>query len=164
MFRRVGIAGGVYGTATGLYDLYQQGNPIDAFQAEGAGYVADVASTAFSASSTAFLLAPNPVTGTLVVVTGLVWAGAEIWDHREQIADWTSDRVDDTVRLAGGAWNASTAAFDVGLDAAGDAWDAGTEFVSEVGGTVSDVRDEVFETGGEFVSDVATAADPRNWF
>lgn len=40
--------------------LVDQGNPVDAYRREGAAYVADVAGTAFSASTTAFLVAPNP--------------------------------------------------------------------------------------------------------
>ncbi len=114
VFRRIGIAGAVVSTGVGLYDLYQQGNPIDAFRADGAGYVADVANTAFSASTAAFLIAPNPVTGALVVGTGLVWAGAEVVDH------W-----DDISSAAGDAW-------DTGTGALGDAWDAGTDVIGDV--------------------------------
>ncbi len=114
VFRRVGIAGALVSTGAGLYDLYQQGNPIDAFRADGAGYVADVANTAFSASTAAFLIAPNPVTGALVVGTGLVWAGAEVVDH------W-----DDISSAAGDAWDTGTGALD-------DAWDAGIGVVGDV--------------------------------
>lgn len=114
VFRRIGIAGAVVSTGVGLYDLYQQGNPIDAFRADGAGYVADVANTAFSASTAAFLIAPNPVTGALVVGTGLVWAGAEVVDH------W-----DDISSAAGDAWDTGTAALS-------DAWDAGTDVIGDV--------------------------------
>ncbi|MBY5161278.1 hypothetical protein [Salsipaludibacter albus] len=128
---RVGIVGGVVGTGAGIVDLYQQGNPIDAFEREGAGYVADVASTAFSASTTAFLVAPNPVTGAIAVGTGLVWAGAEVVDHWDEITDFASD-----------AWDAGTdIASDVvdwGSDVASDAWDAGTDLVGDVGGGLAD--------------------------
>lgn len=98
-FRRAGVVGGAAGTVLGAYDLYQQGNPIEAFEREGAGYVADVASTAFSASSTAFFLAPNPVTGALVIGTGLVWAGAEIVDHWDDITEFGEDLGEDVVDL-----------------------------------------------------------------
>lgn len=90
MMRGLGVLGGAASTAAGAYNLYQQGNPIDAFEREGAGYVADVAETAFSASTTAFLIAPNPVTGALAVGTGLVWAGAEVVDHWDEISDGAS--------------------------------------------------------------------------
>ncbi len=119
-FRRAGIVGAVASTGMGLYDLYQQGNPIDAFRADGARYVADVANTAFSASTAAFLIAPNPVTGALVVGTGLVWAGAEVVDH------W-----DDISSAAGDAW-------DTGTGALGDAWDTGTGALGDAWDSVSD--------------------------
>ncbi|MDH5522011.1 MAG: hypothetical protein OEZ14_15920, partial [Acidimicrobiia bacterium] len=96
-FKRAGVAGGLVGTGLGLYDLYQQGNPIDAFQANPAGYVADVASTAFSASTAAFFLAPSPITAGLVIGTGVVWAGAEVVENWDDITEWTSD-----------TWNATT--------------------------------------------------------
>lgn len=94
--RGLGIVGGVVSTGAGVANLVQQGNPVDAFQREGAGYVADVAETAFSASTTAFLIAPNPVTGALAVGSGLVWAGAEVVDHWDDISETASD-VWDTV-------------------------------------------------------------------
>lgn len=128
-FRGIGIAGGVVSTGLGAYDLYQQGNPIDAFQANGAGYVADVAGTAFSASTTAFLIAPNPVTAGLAIGTGLVWAGAEVVDNWDDIAEWTSD-----------AWVAGTDFVgDLGsgaLDLAADVGGAATGFVGDVGGGI----------------------------
>ncbi len=92
--RGLGVAGGAFSTATGAYNLYQQGNPVDAFEREGAGYVADVAETAFSASSTAFLVAPNPVTATLAVTSGVVWAGAEIVDNWDSISEGAGDALD----------------------------------------------------------------------
>ena len=94
--RGLGIVGGVVSTGAGVANLVQQGNPVDAFQREGAGYVADVAETAFSASTTAFLIAPNPVTGALAVGSGLVWAGAEVVDHWDDISE-TAGEVWDTV-------------------------------------------------------------------
>lgn len=114
-FRGAGIAGGVVSTGIGLYGLYQQGNPIDAFHREGAGYVADVASTAFSASTTAFLIAPHPITGALVIGTGVVWAGAELVDHWDEVSEF-----------AGNAW-------DSGTDLVSGAWDSGTDFASDAG-------------------------------
>ncbi len=106
--RTLGVVGGVANTAIGVHDLVQQGNPVEAFKREGAGYVADVAETAFSASTTAFLVAPNPITAGLAVGTGLVWAGAEVVDHWDEISDTASD-----------------------------AWDGATDVASDVGDTVS---------------------------
>lgn len=98
--RYLGVAGGVVNTGVGLANLIEQGNPIDAFEREGAGYVADVAETAFSASTTAFLVAPNPVTGALAVTSGVVWVGAEVVDHWDEIAETASDVWDGVTDLA----------------------------------------------------------------
>lgn len=94
LMRGLGVAGGAVSTVSGAYNLYQQGNPVDAFEREGAGYVADVAETAFSASSTAFLVAPNPVTATLAVTSGVVWAGAEIVDNWDDISEGAGEALD----------------------------------------------------------------------
>jgi uncharacterized protein YukE len=142
-FKWAGVTGGVVSTGVGLYDLYQQGNPIDAFQENGAGYVADVASTAFSASSTAFLLAPNPVTGALVLGTGAVWLGAEVVDNWDSITDWTSDT-----------------------------WDAGTDFVGDVGGAAVDLGGDALDLAGDLGGGALDLAgdignkltSPSDWF
>ncbi len=113
-FRGAGIVGGIASTGIGAYDLVQQGNPIAAYERRGAGYVADVASTAFSASTTAFLIAPNPVTAGAAIVTGVVWAGAEVVDHWDEIvdvADTVGTAVSDTVD--GVVTGARTAATDM---------------------------------------------------
>lgn len=88
--RGLGVAGGLVSTANGAANLYRQGNPVEAFKRDKAGYVSDVASTTFSASSTAFLVAPNPVTGAVAVGSGLVWAGAEVVDHWDDISETAS--------------------------------------------------------------------------
>jgi hypothetical protein len=131
---RLGIVGGVIGTGKGIYDLYQQGNPVEAFKREGAGYVADVAQTAFTASTTAFLVAPNPVTGAIAIGSGITWAGAEIVDHWDDISDTASD-----------VWNDSTDFVSDRADDVADAWDAGTDFVSD---KVDDVKDTITSLGG----------------
>ena len=146
LFRRAGIVGGVYGTVTGGWELAQHGNPVDAYREHGAGYVADVAGTAFSASTTVFLLAPTPATATAGVVTGVVWAGAEVWDHRDDIMEWTSEQWDRVV------------------DGAGAAWDLGTSAVSTSAGAISDTASSAWDTGTDVVGAVGSAIDPRSWF
>lgn len=94
VFRGLGIAGGAVSTGLGAYNLYQQGDPREAFKRDPASYASDVAGTAFSASSTAFLVAPNPVTAGAAAVTGVAWAGTEIWDHHEEIGQALDDGVD----------------------------------------------------------------------
>lgn len=90
VMRGLGVLGGGLATVNGGINLYQQGRPDEAFKREGAGYVADVAETAFAASSTAFLIAPNPVTATAAVGSGLVWAGAEVVDNWDDISETAS--------------------------------------------------------------------------
>lgn len=74
--------------------------------------VGEYAETAFNASMTAALVAPNPVTLIAVGVTGTVWAGAEIVEHWDDITaamdtavdatvDWGKDRLDDIEGAAG---------------------------------------------------------------
>jgi hypothetical protein len=151
-FRWAGVAGAGLSTAVGVRDVWMQGNPVDAFERDGSGYVADVAGTAFSASTTAFLLAPNPVTGALAIVTGAVWLGTEAWDAwGDEISTWVGERADDVGAAAGAAWDAgsdvmssawstvSAAAGDVlatAGDAAGDLWDAGSGAVAGLGDAV----------------------------
>jgi hypothetical protein len=147
-FRRVGIVGGVASTAIGTYDLVQQGNPGDAYQREGAGYVADVASTAFSASTTAFLIAPNPVTGAIAVGSGVVWLGAEVWDEwGEDISGFVDEKWDagwervntvvDAGRIVGDvvveeAWERSAGAVVKALEGASDAIDGAGDVLDRI--------------------------------
>jgi len=146
-FKWAGVTGGVVSTGVGLYDLYQQGNPIDAFQENGAGYVADVASTAFSASSTAFLLAPNPVTGALVLGTGAVWLGAEVVDNWDAISDWTSD-----------TW-------DAGTDFIGDVGSGAVDLASDLGGGAVDLAGDIGGGALDLAGDIGSKlTSPSDWF
>lgn len=118
-----GVAGGLYTGVSGTVNLVRQGNPVDAYRREGAGYVADVAGTALGYSSAAFLVAPNPFTGAAVVGTGVVWLGAEGWDHHHEIvaawdtaAGWAADRA---VSLARDAAAGAGQAVDVAVQGAG---------------------------------------------
>jgi hypothetical protein len=126
MLKRAGVVGGGVSTVLDAKQLVDHGDPRKAFQREGAGYVADVARTGFSASSTAFLVAPNPVTGAAVVGTGVVWAGAEIWDNWDDITD-----------LADETWDRATELFDAPVERVEDALQAGREALDDVGDTVS---------------------------
>ncbi len=142
-FRRAGIVGAVAGTGMGLYDLYQQGNPVEAFQREGAGYVADVANTAFSASTAAFLLCPtNPVAGAAVIITGTIWLGAEIVDNWDDISAAASDAWEAGSDFVAGAGSAAldVASDTVGAiaDGAGALVDGAGSLVGGIGGAISD--------------------------
>lgn len=132
-----GIAGGLYGGARGAVDLVRQGNPVDAYRREGAGYVADVAGTAFNLSSSAFLAAPNPVTGVMVVGTGATWAGAEAWDHRDEIVD---------------TWNAASGWVEDRLDYAGEAVGDAVDGAGEAVGGLAEDAAEAAEDVADFAS------------
>lgn len=84
-FGRLSVVGGGIATISSGHTLYEQGDPAEAYQREGAGYVADAAEFFFSASSTLFFIIPHPYVGAAVVVSGVVWAGAEVVDHWDEI-------------------------------------------------------------------------------
>ncbi|MCX4549023.1 PE-PGRS family protein [Streptomyces sp. NBC_01387] len=97
--RGAGIVGSVAATGFSAANVWAQGNPIDAFKRKGAGYVADVAEVGFNASMTAAMIAPNPVTIGLAVGTGIIYGGAKIVEHWDDIkkgagkaADWVGDK------------------------------------------------------------------------
>ncbi len=153
-FRRAGIAGGVISTGVGLYGLYQQGNPIDAFQENGAGYVSDVASTAFSASTTAFLLTGNPAFAAVAIGSGAVWLGAEVVENWDDITEWTSDAWDTGADFLGDVW-------DGGADLASDVWGAGSDLADDFGGAVDDLASGAWDVGSGLVGAITS---PSDWF
>jgi hypothetical protein len=160
-FRGLGIAGGAVSTGIDAYGLWKQGSPIKAFQKRGAGYVADVGKTAFSASSTAFMIAPNPITGGAVVVSGAVWLGAEGWEHRKQIghaiasgADWAWDH-----SAVGAAWNHRQeigAALDKGVDTIGDGLSTAGDKLADAGSSVVHVGGDVVDGAKDLVDKIPT--------
>ncbi|MEV8568671.1 PE-PGRS family protein [Streptomyces sp. NPDC051322] len=97
--RGAGIAGSAASTVFSAANVISQGNPVDAYKRNGAGYVADVAEVGFNASMTAAMIAPNPVTIGLAVGFGVVYGGAKIVQHWGDIkkgagkaADWVGDK------------------------------------------------------------------------
>jgi len=143
IFQRVSIAGGALSTGMDLYGLYKQGNPVKAFKRNPAGYASDWSRTAFSASSTAFFVAPSPVTGGLVIATGAAWATTEAWEHREAIgravstgAEYAWDN-----SLPGAVWN--------NREEIGQAFNDGRQWAGEA---AADVRDKL-DAGADFARD-----------
>ncbi|WP_322769867.1 hypothetical protein [Frankia sp. Cr1] len=106
IWRYGGAAGGVTATGMSVLNVASQGNPIDAYRANGAGYVADLAETGFNASFTAMMVCPNPVTVGATVVTGVAWAGLQAYDHWDDITGAVSHAPD----LAGKAIDAGATA------------------------------------------------------
>ncbi|WP_431043780.1 PE-PGRS family protein [Streptomyces sp. P1-3] len=85
VWRGAGIAGSAFGAVYGGYDLYTQGNPVDRFKENPAAYTSDVAGTAFNVCMTAALINPNPVFVGAAAVTGIVYAGATVVEHWDDI-------------------------------------------------------------------------------
>ena len=126
--RFLGVGGGVAATALSGANLVAQGNPWTALQENGTEYVADLAEFGFNASLTAVMVAPTPFTVGAVAVTGIAYAGLEIWNHR-----------DDIVQLAQGVGPLVADSFDAARDFAGDALDTGRDLVDGALDTAADI-------------------------
>jgi hypothetical protein len=87
-WRATGIGGSIVATGIGAIDVVQEGNPVEAFKRDKAGYVSKVSGVAFNASLTAAMVAPNPVTIGAAVVTGAVYGVATIIDNRKTIKEF----------------------------------------------------------------------------
>ncbi|MEV4095162.1 hypothetical protein [Streptosporangium saharense] len=83
--RTLGVAGGVVSTLYSGANVASQGNPVDAFRRNGAGYVADVAELGFNASLTAAMVCPNPLTVGATVAFGAVYVGAKVVEHWDDV-------------------------------------------------------------------------------
>ncbi|WP_273652474.1 hypothetical protein [Cellulomonas fimi] len=111
--RVLGVAGSAFATVDGAVGLYNNFDENNRLWSEGgtkgkAHVIGEYAETAFNASMTAALIAPNPVTLGLVAVTGLVWAGAEVVEHWDDITaaydtavDWAGDRAEEAGEWVG---------------------------------------------------------------
>ncbi len=87
-WRWAGIGGGVVSTAFGALDVWQEGNPAEAFKRDKAGYVAKVSGAAFNLSLTAAMVAPTPLTFGAALVTGAVYGVATIVDNWEKVKEF----------------------------------------------------------------------------
>ncbi|MFC9463358.1 mucin-2 [Streptomyces coelicoflavus] len=97
-WRAAGIGGSVIATGVGAFDVIQEGNPVEAFKRDKAGYVAKVSGVAFNASLTAAMVAPNPITIGAAAVTGVVYGVASIVDNWDKVKKWPGKVAD------AGAW------------------------------------------------------------
>jgi hypothetical protein len=117
-FRVAGVGASALATGVSIANVAAQGNPAAAFRKKGAGYVADLAEVGFNASLTAAMVAPNPVTIGLAVGTGLVYGGAKVVEHWDEIKDgggkaidWAGDKLSKAGEgLADGAKSVAKAA------------------------------------------------------
>jgi hypothetical protein len=141
--RVVGIAGGVFATVDSgvslgneLYSGEWWDNATSGDRTQTAKAIGDVAELGFNASLTAAMIAPNPVTWGAVAVTGVVYGGARLVEHWDDVThalgeakDWAGDRLDDAADFAG----------DV-VDDVGD----------KVGDTIDAVKDSKLNPGNWF--------------
>ncbi|QKW01928.1 mucin-2 [Streptomyces sp. NA02536] len=99
-WRAAGIGGSAVSTVIGAVDVIQEGDPVDAFKRDKAGYVAKVSGVAFNASLTAAMVAPTPLTIGAAAVTGAVYGVSSIIANKEKIREFPG-KVADAGRWAG---------------------------------------------------------------
>ena len=113
--RVLGVAGSAFATGdslVGLVSSFRSGEEQEAWTHGGASgkakVIGDVAEVAFNGSLTAAMIAPSPVTWGAVAVTGVVYGGARLVEHWDDVtdavsdaADWTGDKVGDAADAVG---------------------------------------------------------------
>lgn len=112
-FRVLGVAGGAFATVDSAWGIAANWDEETKAWTEGgtkgkAKVIGDFAEVGFNASLTAAMIAPNPITLGAVAVTGLVYGGARLVEHWDdvtkkmgEVKDWAADRVDDAAKWAG---------------------------------------------------------------
>ncbi|MGY2876649.1 hypothetical protein ACVW00_003839 [Marmoricola sp. URHA0025 HA25] len=113
--RVLGVAGSAFATVDsgiGLYNSISSGELARNWSEGGtqgkAKVIGDIAEVGFNASLTAAMVAPNPVTWGAVAVTGVVYGGARLVEHWDDVtdavgdaADWTGDKIGDAADAVG---------------------------------------------------------------
>lgn len=167
-FRTLGAGGSALSLGFDGAQLFRDGNPIQQIQDHPATYTNHLAKTAFDASTLAFMVAPNPVTGGAVIVTGVAWAGSEIYIHRKQIghvietgakdvwhgAQWLGNK---EIQGAQTIYHAVDHAWDEGTHVVGQLADKGAHVASDAIHGVSDVASGAVDDGKKVVSSVGDA-------
>jgi hypothetical protein len=113
--RVLGVAGAAFATVDsgiGLAHSISSGELARNWSEGGthgkAKVIGDIAEVGFNASLTAAMIAPNPVTWGAVAVTGVVYGGARLVEHWDdvthavdQATDWAGDRIGDAAEAVG---------------------------------------------------------------
>ena len=113
--RVLGVAGSAFATVDsgiGLYSSISSGELAKEWSEGGAHgkakVIGDIAEVGFNASLTAAMVAPSPVTWGAVAVTGVVYGGARLVEHWDDVtdavgdaADWTGDKLGDAADAVG---------------------------------------------------------------
>jgi len=128
-FRGLGVAGSGLSFGLDVTQLAHDGNPIQAFQREGVTYGNHLAKTAFDASSMAFMVAPNPVTGVAMIGTGVAWAGTEIYIHRKEIGHAIETGAKDAWHGLEWLGNKEVQGVQTATHFVGHVWDQGSQAV-----------------------------------
>jgi hypothetical protein len=122
--RVLGVAGSAFATVDSAVGLVNNWDQIDDNWNAGASgkakVIGDFAEVGFNASLTAAMIAPNPVTWGAVAVTGVVYGGARLVEHWDDVTDAVSDAADWTGDKISGA-----------ADAVGDTIGDGVEAVKD---------------------------------
>lgn len=135
--RLLGHAGklmGPLGIGVDLYSGYQEGQESGdwtrAALTTGASIGTGLAVAGLVAAGVVSAPAVVVVVGGAALAAGVAWGVGEVYDHWDDIENWTGDRVDDVTGLASDAWDGATEAagdtWDGAKDLAGDAWDSAT--------------------------------------
>lgn len=141
--RVLGVAGGAFATVdsgVGFVNSITSGELADNWEHGGvqgkAKVIGDGAEVLFNGSLTAAMIAPSPVTWGAVAVTGVVYGGARLVEHWDDVThalgeakDWAADRVDDVADFAG---------------------DVADEVEDKVGDTIDAVKDSKLNPGNWF--------------
>jgi hypothetical protein len=104
--RVLGVVGSAFATVDSVVGLANNWDQIDDNWNSGtqgkAKVIGDFAEVGFNASLTAAMVAPNPVTWGAVAVTGVVYGGARLVEHWDDVTgavsdatEWTGDRISD---------------------------------------------------------------------
>ena len=143
--RVLGVAGSAFATVDSAMSLASNWDEMGKNWSEGgaqgkAKVIGDFAEVGFNGSLTAAMIAPSPVTWGAVAVTGVIYGGARLVEH------W-----DDVTKAVGDAtkWVGDTV--DKGVDA--------------VKNTIGDGVDEIKDTLGDGIEAVKESpVNPANWF
>jgi hypothetical protein len=110
--RILGVAGSAFATVDSAVGLANNWDQIDDNWSSGAHgkakVIGDFAEVGFNASLTAAMIAPSPITWGAVAVTGVIYGGARLVEHWDDVtnavsdaADWTGDKISDAADAVG---------------------------------------------------------------
>jgi len=157
-FRGLGVVGSAVSLGFDGTQLVRDGNPIRQLQDHPATYANHLAKTAFDGSTLAFMVAPNPVTGGAVIVSGAAWAGTEIYIHRKQIGHAIETGAKDVWHGAQWLGNQEIQGAQTAYHAVGQVWDQGSHAVEHTVNQGLHVADSALHTVEHGATNLANGA------